>query len=169
MSGDRFAVPVAVFLILRREEEVLLLRRQNTGWCDGDYDVPAGHLEPGEHLLAGLQREAREEVGIEFAPDEAVFVHLSHALDVNADYVQAFFEVRRWSGEPRIAEPDRCDELGWFSVDDLPPNLTPATYLGLVSYLSGSLYSERTPGRGTVYRPGCGRLAPVVPVGRVTS
>jgi 8-oxo-dGTP diphosphatase len=28
--------------------------------------------------------------------------------------------VRRWSGEPRIGEPDTCDELRWADVDDLP-------------------------------------------------
>lgn len=145
------------------------MRRRNTGWCDGDYDVPAGHLDPGEHLLAGLQREAREEVGIEFDVDDAVFVHLSHALDLDSDYVQAFFEVRRWSGEPRIAEPDKCDELAWFSLDRLPSNLTPATYLGLMGYVNCSMYSERRPGGGTVYRPRAGRWVGSVPLGRVTS
>lgn len=169
MSGGRFAVPVAVFLILRRGDDVLLMRRQNTGWCDGDYDVPAGHLEPGEHLLAGLQREAREEIGIEFEADEAAFMHLSHALDVDVDYMQAFFEVRRWSGEPRIAEPDRCDDLGWFNLDRLPPNLTPATHLGLLGYMSCSVYSERSPGEATLYRPMSDRLVTAVPVGRATS
>ena len=29
------------------------------------------------------------------------------------------------SGEPRLAEPERCDDVRWFGVDALPPNTAP--------------------------------------------
>ena len=54
---------VAVYLLLLREGQVLLLRRHNTGYEDGNYSVIAGHVEPGERITQALVREAAEEAG----------------------------------------------------------------------------------------------------------
>ena len=55
---------VAVYLLLLREGHVLLLRRHNTGYEDGNYSVIAGHVDPGERVTQALVREAAEEAGI---------------------------------------------------------------------------------------------------------
>ena len=46
---------------------VLLSRRYQTGWHDGEYSVPAGHVEAGETVTQAALREAREEVGLELS------------------------------------------------------------------------------------------------------
>lgn len=102
------------------------MRRCNTGWRDGDYDLVAGHIDGGEHLTTALLREAREEIGITFEPNRAVFAHLMHYLG-DKEYLNVAFEVTEWQGEPAIMEPDKCDDLQWFPLSDLPANLTPAT------------------------------------------
>ena len=60
-----FLAPVAVHLLLVKNDRVLLLRRYNTGYEDGNYSVVAGHIEGGEDLKTAMIREAREEAGIE--------------------------------------------------------------------------------------------------------
>ncbi|MCB0086534.1 MAG: NUDIX domain-containing protein, partial [Caldilineaceae bacterium] len=64
----RFTCPIAVHIFLVQEEKVLLLRRYNTGYEDGNYSVPAGHLDGNEPVTQAALREAREEVGVAIAP-----------------------------------------------------------------------------------------------------
>jgi 8-oxo-dGTP pyrophosphatase MutT (NUDIX family) len=61
---ERFKLIPAVYLILRRNDEVLLLRRANTGYQDGKYSLIAGHLDGDELATEGMIREAKEEAGI---------------------------------------------------------------------------------------------------------
>ena len=60
-----FLAPVAVHLLLVKDDRVLLLKRYNTGYEDGNYSVVAEHIDGGEDLKTAMIREAREEAGIE--------------------------------------------------------------------------------------------------------
>ena len=54
MSTTRFTLRSAVYLLLIKENQILLLRRFNTGWQDGKYSVPAGHLDGGETVKQAM-------------------------------------------------------------------------------------------------------------------
>ena len=66
MHNPRFTLIAAVHVFLRRGDQVLLLRRHNTGYMDGSYSVVAGHLDSNEEVVAAAIREAQEEAGIFF-------------------------------------------------------------------------------------------------------
>jgi len=72
---------VDVHLILRRAGRILLLRRANTGYGDGRLHLPSGHLERDESVVAGVIREAREEVGVVVEPAALRCVHVMHRAD----------------------------------------------------------------------------------------
>ncbi|KAJ1488286.1 NUDIX hydrolase domain-like protein, partial [Baffinella frigidus] len=55
-------IHAAAYLLLRRGSSVLLGKRWGTGWMDGKYTLPAGHVDPGERILQAAAREAREEI-----------------------------------------------------------------------------------------------------------
>ena len=67
----RYRACIDVHLILRRNEEILLGQRQNTGFADGSWHLPSGHTEDGESATAALIREANEEIGVRIDPARA--------------------------------------------------------------------------------------------------
>ena len=79
MRQARYTFVSSVHLFLFRHQHVLLLRRFNTGYEDGNYSMPAGHLDGGEQIKQAAIREAREETGIEIAPEELDVVGIMHS------------------------------------------------------------------------------------------
>ena len=120
----RAKFPVTVHLLFFREDQVLLLRRFNTGYADGQYSVPAGHLDGDETVIAAAQREAAEEIGLHIKPEDMLFSSVMHRIDGD-ERVDFFVQIQAWNGEPANTEPDKCDELRWVSVHALPDNVIP--------------------------------------------
>ncbi len=133
----------AVYVILRRGDRVLMILRQNTGYMDGMWDLPAGHVETGEPASAAAVREAMEEVGVALRVDALRFAHTTHRFHGDRSYWGVYFEAAGWSGEPAIMEPDKCAGLGWFDPGALPPNTVPFTRDALVEHIpNGAAYAE---------------------------
>jgi ADP-ribose pyrophosphatase YjhB (NUDIX family) len=137
----RHAPPLAVHLLFRRGSEVLLLRRANTGYRDGMYSVPAGHVEAGESATGAACREALEEVGLELSPRDLEFALVMHRFE-GEERLDLFFEVRRWEGEPRNCEPVKCDELWWYPLEALPEDTVPYVRRGIEAAAAGERYVE---------------------------
>lgn len=64
MPKERFKIVPSVYLILMKDNKILFSRRYNTGYFDGYYSFPAGHLDGGETLKQAMVRETEEEIGI---------------------------------------------------------------------------------------------------------
>lgn len=137
----RTTFPVTVHLFFLRGDQILLARRFNTGFADGQYSVPAGHLDGGETVMAAAVREALEEVGVHLQADCIHYSSVMHRLD-GEERVDFFVTVSEWIGEPFNAEPDKCDDLRWVSVDDLPENTIPYIKIALHSHLNGIQFNE---------------------------
>jgi 8-oxo-dGTP diphosphatase len=130
--ADRFKVLPAVFALLIKDDQVLLLRRANTGWLDGYYDPPAGHLEPGETLQEGAVRELKEEAGVIVEPKDLKLVHIYQNYNsMQAPYVGFMFVASKWHGKPKIQEPNKCDNMHFFDLNNLPEKTTPYVKLAL--------------------------------------
>jgi len=124
MHRERFRAPVAVHVLLTRDDEVLLLRRFNTGYEDGNFSVPAGHLDGGETAIKAGIREAWEETGVTILPDDVQVVQVMHRF-AEEERIDYFLEATRWAGEIHNCEPEKCDLLAWFPIEDLPENTIP--------------------------------------------
>src|SRR5690349_17360667 len=118
----RTKFPVTVHLWFFRENQILLSRRFNTGYADGQYSVPAGHLDGGESVMDAAAREAAEEVGVNIEPSDMKFSTVMHRMEED-ERVDFFVHVQQWQGEPFNAEPDKCDDLRWVDIDQLPVNV----------------------------------------------
>jgi len=124
---DRHRLVAAAYVIFRRDESILFLQRANTGYRDGEYSLPAGHLDGGESALAAAIREAREETGIELQSGELHLVHTQHRVGDEGDHerLNLYFEVTTWTGEPANVEPDKCTALIWAPASHPPQPLVP--------------------------------------------
>jgi 8-oxo-dGTP pyrophosphatase MutT (NUDIX family) len=69
----RAKFPVTVHLLFFRENQILLLRRFNTGFEDGNYSVPAGHLDGNETVRMAAVREAFEEISVHIEVEDITF------------------------------------------------------------------------------------------------
>lgn len=132
---------VSGYLILQKEDTVLLGLRQNTGYCDGMWALPAGHVEDGEPATEALAREAYEEIGIQLDPKKLQCVHVIHRQS-NRLNVDLFFTCSEWTGEVTNEEPAKCQKLQFFPLSALPENCIGYNRMVLDRLKEGTLYSE---------------------------
>jgi ADP-ribose pyrophosphatase YjhB (NUDIX family) len=135
-------MPVAVHLFLLRDEQILLLRRYNTGYEDGNYSVIAGHLDGNEEITQAMIREAREEALIELQPQEVKIIGVMHRKFEDGEAVNFFFATTTWQGVIQNGEPEKCDELAWYPLDQLPNNVVPYVRQALANYLQGTWFES---------------------------
>jgi len=143
MSKERFKLIAPVYLVLIRNNKILLSRRHNTGYFDGNYSFPAGHLDGNETLKQSMAREAKEEIDVVADPTDLELVHIMNRRIPNDEAIDFFFTTKKWQGEPKIMEPDKCDDLSWFEFNNLPQNTIPYIKQAIDSFLNNIIYSER--------------------------
>lgn len=128
---ERFRTLSAVMILLCRtnqqgQEEVLLQKRMNTGFMDGYWDFSAsGHVENNESMKMAAVREAKEELGVDVKIENLEFMCLLHEKTPVTEqiYYNGYLKTTKWTNEPRVNEPDKCEEIKWFLLDKLPENM----------------------------------------------
>lgn len=145
MGKEKHTNIPASYLLLFKDKKVLLLRRFNTGYEDGQYSFIAGHVEKGETFSQCIIREAFEEANITIEQKDLKVSHVMHrnsGLDKDDERVDIFFTVTKWSGELQNKEPNKCDDLSWFDLDNLPNNIIPYIKEVLENINKNIFYSE---------------------------
>jgi 8-oxo-dGTP pyrophosphatase MutT (NUDIX family) len=103
--------------------EKIFLPRRSVGkkFKPGVFEVPGGHIDFGENMVAGLKREIKEELGIAITVGDpfAVFTYInevkqSHAIEV------AYYAT--FAGDPHsiCLDPEEHSEYVWLSEEELP-------------------------------------------------
>lgn len=138
----RHTIIPAVFLVLRQGDQVLLQRRRNTGHGDGSLSLVGGHIDEYEPALSTLCREAKEEIGISIQRNDAKFVYVLHRKQDKEERVDFFFEVTKWKGEITISEPQKCAELVYCPMNQLPTDVLPYIKHALSDINLGIHYGE---------------------------
>ena len=114
---------IVVDLLLERRNsttgktEILMMLAE---YLDNQYDLPGGHLESGEDLYDAMIREAKEELGIEIEREDMQMVHIYHHF--KKDMLKFVFKVKIFKNEIQNLEPEKCKELKWVDIENLPVN-----------------------------------------------
>jgi 8-oxo-dGTP diphosphatase len=137
----RFKLIPEAHLLLVRDGQVLLLKRSNTGYEDGNYSVVAGHIDGAETAREAMCREALEEAGLSIEPEALRMVHVVHRMGTD-ERVSFFFSPSKWLGEPLNREPHKCSELGWYPIAAMPKNTVAYVRHAIEQVVAGNHYSE---------------------------
>ncbi len=121
MNNNKSLYPVAIHLFFRKDNKILLLRRFNTGYEDGNYSVVAGHVDFNESVIQAGIREAEEEVGVTISKNNINIIGIMHRKS-DDERVDFFANVNQWEGQITNMEPNKCDELRWCNEFEIPSN-----------------------------------------------
>lgn len=104
---------------------LLQKRSQNTRDEKGKWDVGGGALEFGEEWSDAVWREVEEEIGVK--PLKVEFLKAFNALrennGVNTHWIALVHAVQVDPSKVRINEPEKIDEIAWFTLELLPSPL----------------------------------------------
>ena len=129
--------------IIEKDGKILFLLRQNTVFFSDHYGLVGGKIDEHESVADALIREVYEEVSVVIAKDDMRFVHcLSFKNEKGSDIVALIFKITVWQGEMVNQELDKCAEIAWFSLDNLPDNVIPRHRYALEMIGRCVLYSE---------------------------
>ncbi len=112
---------VVVGALVRDGRVLLAHRRPDKRAYPNVWNLPGGVMEAGESELDALTRELNEELGVHIVTDSAS--HLCRLTAGPADepaLLSAWF-VDDWQGTPANVAPQEHDDMGWFSLEELPP------------------------------------------------
>jgi len=126
-----------VTAVVRREDELLLVRRSD----NGQWSPVTGIVDPGEDPGVTARREALEETGVRVTVDRLASIsageRVTHANGDLAVYLDLTFACTYVSGEAHVAD-DESTEVGWFPLDALPP-MKDALHERIAAALSGEV------------------------------
>ncbi|GAA2468707.1 NUDIX hydrolase [Winogradskya humida] len=128
--------PTVSAVVLNDRGEVLLGQRSdNHQWA-----LIAGMMDPGEQPAEAVVRETLEETNVQVKVERLAGVVLHEVVYGNGDHCQmvnTWFRCRAVGGEARVNDSESL-EVGWFSLDDLPP-LTRFAHHRIATALDDSL------------------------------
>ena len=135
-------VGVGVAVLLEKDGKILLLKRKGAhgsgSWC-----LPGGSMDVGESFRKTAEREAKEETGLDVRYERVISVsndifimYGTHWITVG---IKAEFDKKQ---QPKNMEPEKCSEIGWFSMDKLPNPMFHASQMVINNYKKGVIIDE---------------------------
>jgi mutator protein MutT len=119
--------------LLFHKRKLLITKRPAGKHLAGLWEFPGGKREPGETFEECLQRELREELGIETSVHELI-QEITHAYPERTVHLK-FFRCELTFGEPR---PLHCDAIAWITREQLTQFEFPPADARLLAQLAES-------------------------------
>jgi 8-oxo-dGTP diphosphatase len=134
-------INLKVRLILYNKGKILLLQQKKK--LGGNFTLVGGTIEDTEFAVESLIREANEEAGVFLKAEDLQLVHVLHKRTNNKGHrITLYFKATKWDGEIKTGEPNKFKDVVWFSLGNLPTNLSETVSHVLQKYRDGIMYSE---------------------------
>ncbi len=134
---------VTVAAVVEKDGKYLLVEEQTGSGIL--FNQPAGHLEPGESIIAAAIRETLEETAYTFAPQSVLGIYRWHSRAENITFIRFAF-----TGSVIAHDPDRALDTGivragWFGIDEIRQmtycHRSPLVMKCIEDHLAGKHYS----------------------------
>lgn len=113
---------VAVAIFVEWDGKYLMMKREGSVGA-GSWAIPGGGVDFMEDPIDAATRELEEETGLK----NPVLKFIGYSNDTHHDdklhYVTFLYKTTEFDGEPKIMEPHKCSELGWYELEELPTPL----------------------------------------------
>lgn len=133
-------------MILDKNKILLGLRNDDAEKADselhgeGTWTMPGGKLEWGETFEEGAIREVKEETDLDVSEIEVLCVQ--NDMNEFAHFVTIGMIATKWSGTPKIMEPDEIVKWEWFDLDNLPQKIFMPSAKCIERYRDGRFYKK---------------------------
>ena len=110
-------------LAILRDGKQLLYRRKRTPEA-GHWNIVGGKVDHMEHSSVAAIREAEEESGLTIGSVDFLTVSEQVFETDGHHWISVIYKTEDFSGEPRVMEPEKLPEFGWFAFDEMPAPLS---------------------------------------------
>ncbi|MBN1386429.1 NUDIX domain-containing protein [Candidatus Woesearchaeota archaeon] len=132
---------VGLGVVIEKEGKIVLGKRTNTHgdemWC-----CPGGHLELNERFEECAKREAKEETDMDIGEAECFGITNDLVKEWGTHYITICMKATQFKGKPKVMEPDKFIEVGWYPLDNLPKPLFPPTRKMIGLFKSGGVFNK---------------------------
>jgi ADP-ribose pyrophosphatase YjhB (NUDIX family) len=110
-------------LAILREGKILLYRRLRAPEA-GMWNIVGGKVDHMERALDSARREAEEESGLTIGAIDFLCISEQIIVEERQHWLSLIYVTEDFTGEPRVMEPEKLPEFGWFALDALPTLLS---------------------------------------------
>jgi ADP-ribose pyrophosphatase YjhB (NUDIX family) len=110
-------------LAILREGKILLYRRLRAPEA-GMWNIVGGKVDHMESALDSARREAEEESGLTIGAIDFLCISEQIIVEERQHWLSLIYVTEDFTGEPRVMEPEKLPEFGWFALDALPKPLS---------------------------------------------
>jgi ADP-ribose pyrophosphatase YjhB (NUDIX family) len=113
-------------VIVKCGDEVLLCKRNATGELPGQWSIPCGHLEKGEHPMDGVKREFKEETNYTLDNDLKLVGFVKRYNREGSEVKGLMYVFMMETDEPinpdleNAKDGEEHTESGYFNLENLP-------------------------------------------------
>jgi 8-oxo-dGTP diphosphatase len=110
-------------LAILLEGKLLLYRRLRAPEA-GAWNIVGGKVDHMERAVDSARREAEEESGLTIGAVELLCISEQILEEERQHWLSLIYVTEDFAGEPRVMEPEKLPEFGWFALDALPTPLS---------------------------------------------
>ncbi len=127
-------------IVVNNDGKILIGKRK--GSHAQTYSIPGGHLDLGETFEVCAIREIKEETNLDILEPKVIAVtnNLETYKKENKHYISIVILAKRFSGELKLMEPEKCESWEWIDPSKLPEPHFDASKLAIDCYIKNSVY-----------------------------